>query len=85
MSALDDLLAHPAVTKVADSRGLDYKDPDMISFHEAVCSLARWTASDGYRYAGLPLDLSDALEEITSAVSAALYAVLDQRRVEEES
>lgn len=64
MSVLDDLRDHP---RFQDPR--DYRDPDVVSFHEAACDAARHAARHPEHYDGLPPAVADALNDINEAVA----------------
>lgn len=46
----------------------NFADADLLSLHEAICDLARVTARDPDRYAGLPPGVTDLLEQINYSV-----------------
>jgi hypothetical protein len=46
----------------------NFADADLLSLHEAICDLARGTARDPDRYAGLPPAVTDLLEQINYSV-----------------
>lgn len=71
MSALEDLADRP---RVKDP--WDFHDPDVASFHEAACDLAKHMARNPDEYEGLHLPVADLLNDINEAVAALLCMVM---------
>lgn len=63
MSALEDLADRPR-----SEDPWNFHDPEMASFHEAACDLARHMARNPREYEGLPLPVADVLNDINEAV-----------------
>lgn len=75
---LTDLFDHPAVPRYLGfpDPPFPFQSPDLLSFHEVFCDLARLMAKDPDRYAGIPIELADLLESINDLVLKATYRIV---------
>lgn len=54
----------------------NFADADLLSLHEAICDLARRAAKDPDRYAGLPPEVTDFLEQINYNVLSVVESMV---------
>jgi hypothetical protein len=69
--ALSDLADRP---NIPDPR--DYSDPEMRSFHEAVCDLARQFAMHPERYGAVPAQIAVRLNTINEIVEGLVREIV---------
>lgn len=64
---------HYALSDLADRPNIpdphDYSDPELRSFHEAACDLARQCALHPERYEAMPPHIADRLNAINETVA----------------
>jgi len=68
MKGLDGILDHEATKQAQEYTDSDFGDPNLASFHEAVCDLARQTAGSPQYYSEIPSGIADDLETINTLV-----------------
>lgn len=64
--SLVGIVDHDAVTR--SYSGDDFHHPDLASFHEVVCDLARKAVKNPECYSDLPASIADSLETINTEV-----------------
>lgn len=69
--ALSDLADRPNIVDP-----YDYSDPELRSFHEAACDLARQCALHPERYAALHPEIADRLNAINEAVAGLVREIV---------
>lgn len=75
--SLVGIVDHDAVARL--SPGEDFHNPDLESFHEVVCDLARKAVKNPACYSDLPSEIADSLETINTEVLKVMSAARTYR------
>jgi len=88
MTEFKDFFDHPALDRIgwiSTALLAGYEtDPDVMSFHEMLTDLARYTARHPECYSDMPVRIADALEAINLEVHELYVGIMREREKDRE-